>query len=90
MVKTFERLEDMSPTGALRVRLADDGDVIVAVSCGDDHASVEFCCRASGGQSPRTHKALIDLAAAMAADNEDRACDPRKGLRGVGIDIQSH
>ena len=86
MLRTFERLEDMSPTGALRLHLADDGDVIVAVSCGDDNARVEFCSRAAGGQSPRTHKALIDLATAMKADNEDRAYSARKGLRGVGVD----
>lgn len=86
MLKTFERLEDMSPDGALRVHLADDGDVVVAVSCGNDHARVEFCSRASGGQSPRTHTALKHLAAAMQADNEDRAANARKGLRGVGVD----
>ncbi|TXT39211.1 MAG: hypothetical protein FD135_2361 [Comamonadaceae bacterium] len=83
---TFERLEDMSPDGALRIHVAEDGDIIIAVAREHSHASVEFCGRISGGQSPRTHKALTDLAQAMKADNEDRVYNSRKGLRGEGVD----
>jgi hypothetical protein len=86
-LRTFERLEDMSPDGTLRLHIADDGDIIVAVASDDKFARVEFCNLGSGGgQSPRTFAALQALAKAMQADNEDRSCNARRGLRGVGID----
>jgi hypothetical protein len=88
MPKTVIRREDMSPDGQLRVTLADDGDMHVAVMDGAGNSvTVEFCSMgAGGGGSPRTNKALRDLFVAMAQDNEDRECAARRGRRGVGVD----
>lgn len=78
MAEFVDRLEDMSPKGWLRLCIEDDGDVII--ECGqwdesrnliDPTASVQFCTMSGGGRSPRTHKALRDLAVAMAQDNAD-------------------
>jgi len=86
-LRTAERREDMSPDGALRIHLADDGDVLVVCEAEGRTGRVEFCnCGPGGGKSPRTHKALIALFEAMKQDNEDRTCDPRRGLRGAGVD----
>jgi hypothetical protein len=88
MPKMTTRREDMSPEGQLRVTLADDGDALVSVMDNTGNSvTVEFCSLgAGGGGSPRTIKAIRDLFAAMAQDNEDRACSARKGRRGVGVD----
>lgn len=81
-----ERLEDMSPDGALRVHLTAEGDIIVACESQGESAQVEFCnCGPGGGKSPRTHQALVALFEAMKLDNEDRACDSRRGRRGAGV-----
>lgn len=68
------RMEDMSPNGRLVVRRQSDGDVIVA--CMDDDynsVSVEFCTPfTGGGLSPHTHRALLNLMAAMEKDEEER------------------
>ena len=81
-----ERKEDMSPRGFLRILMEDDGDIIVAVGqCDRDGivdpvARVEFCSIGSGGgRSPRTRDALIQLMAAIAADNLDSTCSARRG-----------
>lgn len=68
----YDRKEDMSPVGFLRVIMQLDGDMIVAV-VPDPHEiamgnnSIEFC--ASGGRSPHTLKALRELAEAIDRDN---------------------
>jgi hypothetical protein len=80
-VLVAERFEDMSPRGRLRVLREQDGDVIVCVipdpqaHPGQPMLSVEFCT--SGGGSPRTHAALLNLLDAMAQDNEDHRCRGR-------------
>jgi hypothetical protein len=86
-LRTAERLEDMSQHGALRLHLADDGDIVVVCESEGNTGRVEFCnCGPGGGKSPRTHKALIALYEAMKADNEDHTCNPRRGKRGAGVD----
>jgi hypothetical protein len=86
-LKTAERIEDMSQDGALRVHLASDGDIVVVCESEGSTGRVEFCNGLSGGgQSPRTHKALIALYEAMKADNEDQTCNTRRGKRGAGVD----
>ena len=88
-LRTAERMEDMSHSGALRLHLADDGDIVVVCETEEATGRVEFCnCGPGGGKSPRTHKALIALYEAMKADNEDSTCNPRRGKRGVGVDAQ--
>lgn len=89
-LKTAERLEDMSPTGALRLHMASDGDIVVVCEAEGRTSRVEFCnCGPGGGKSPRTHKALAALYEAMKADNEDPACNPRRGKRGAGVDADA-
>lgn len=67
------RLEDMSPSGSLRVGLDNDNDVYVSVFNGEAMAGVEFCNGGGGGgRSPRTRMALIALMVAMEADNAER------------------
>lgn len=86
-IKTAERREDMSPTGMLRLHLADDGDIIVAVDADSGTAFVEFCNGGhAGGQSPRTHTALLALFEAIKQDNQDPAHQRCRGQRGVGVD----
>lgn len=80
MTQIVDRLESMSPSGFLRLFIQDDWDVVLQIQQDDgEHASVEFCTYAGGGGSPRTHKALLDLARAMAEDNADPACAGRRG-----------
>ncbi len=87
-----ERFEDMSPRGLLRVYQQDDGDMIVEVVEDINSASpgaglgcsVEFCT--SGGKSPKTRQALLDLMTAMAEENAERAHCTRCGEQGMGVD----
>lgn len=66
------RLDDMSPSGHLRITLDNDNDVCVEVFNGQRFASVEFCNGGGGGgQSPRTRLALIALMVAMEADTAE-------------------
>ncbi len=74
----YERREDMSPEGRLRLLIQEDGDIIVQI-CGVDpygepqYAKVEFCAPGSGGgRSPATMNALRALILAMENDNKDR------------------
>lgn len=72
-----ERLESMSPRGFLRLIRQDDGDVVLTVGQDNDgdftYATIEFCTPFGGrGGSRRTYIALVQLAAAMAADNLDQ------------------
>lgn len=70
------RLHDMGCKGHLRVLFDADNDVVVTVFDGDNTATVEFCVPGSGGgKSSRTRIALIELMAAMEADNAD---DPQR------------
>ena len=73
----IQRNDDMHPPGVamLRLTLQPDGDVIVAVDGIDPitdkptYATAEFCTPGrGGGRSPRTHAALLALAAAMQED----------------------
>ena len=80
-VPVAERFEDMSPRGRLRLLREEDGDVIICI-IPDPEAhpnqpmmSVEFCT--SGGGSPRTHAALLNLLEAMEQDNRDYHCHGR-------------
>jgi hypothetical protein len=76
------RLEDMSPTGHLRVSMDNCGDVSVEVFNGEDFASVEFCTGAGGGgKSPRVREALIALMVAIEADNRADVCGARRHHR---------
>ncbi len=66
-----DRLEDMSPSGHMRLTLDADNDVCVEVFDGENFASVEFCAGAGGGgKSPRVRAALIALMVAMEEDNK--------------------
>lgn len=72
----YERREDMSPDGRLRILIQEDGDIIVAIvppsESGQRMVSVEFCAVGSGGgHSPRTLKVLRWLADAIRRDNEE-------------------
>lgn len=85
-----ERLESMSPCGFLRLQRQDDGDIVITVGEGDGNdgckcfATVEFCTPfGGGGGSEQTWAALVQLAAAMAADNLDELWG---GRRPPGID----
>lgn len=85
-----ERLESMSPQGFLRLMRQGDGDMVLSVGEGgcdgglEQFATVEFCTPFSGGGgSSRTYAALIQLAAAMAADNLD---DLQRNRRPPGLD----
>jgi hypothetical protein len=82
------RAGDMHPNRALRVLVQSDGDVILIMEqdgvpigetdLGDPKtrsAQVEFCV--SGGRSPATHRALLELIAAMEEDNKARPIDPQ-------------
>jgi hypothetical protein len=88
-----DRLESMSPNGFLRLHIQEDGDVIITVGESDQSggfdgiASVEFCTPfGGGGGSPKTHKALVELAKAMAEDNADPVYHGRAGeFNGVEI-----
>lgn len=68
------RIGDMSPSAHLRVGLDADNDVYVSVWDESGGGSVEFCNAGGGGggRSHRTRVALINLMAAMEADNADR------------------
>lgn len=89
-----ERLESMSATGFLRVIKEDDGDICLTI-CQPERdgrhriASIEFCTPGSGGGgSSRTYAALVNLAAAMAADNLDPT---QSGRRPEGLtDADQH
>jgi len=77
VVKVYERNEDMSPHGRLKVILQEDGDAIVAVVPDPnarpwERSSVEFCSRGGGGgRSRHTLEAIRALAAAIMRDNEE-------------------
>ncbi len=79
----YQRYEDMSPDGRLRILIEDDGDVIVEVMTGCvtnnprdfKMAAAQFCTYAGGGRSPKTRLALLALARAIVEDNAD---DPQK------------
>ncbi len=71
---------DMHQNRSLKLLVQSDGDVIVAITqdgipigdvdTGSEHdrsSQVEFCV--SGGRSPRTLAALMELVAAMKEDN---------------------
>lgn len=79
---TVTREEDMSPSGKLTLIQQDDGDIIVVVQGESrhgmsNHGDVEFCIPGTGGgASPETHRALMHLMEAMAADNERRVAKP--------------
>ena len=74
-MKTVERKDDMSTKGKIRVRIQDDGDILV--SCFSerdglcvDGGAVEFCNPyLGGGKSAHTHAALRELFLAIEADN---------------------
>lgn len=72
--RDLARLEDMSPSGHLRLTLDGDNDICVEVfdprhEC---FCAVEFCTPGSGGgKSPHTRKALIEVMAAMERDNAE-------------------
>lgn len=67
----FERPEDMSIIGKLRLIVQPDGDVIVAICHSGLMIDIEFCAPgAGGGRSPETWKALRQLALAMQTDNK--------------------
>lgn len=78
------RLESMSRRGFMSLIREDDGDIIIAVAEEDRSgvvriADVQFCTAGiGGGGSKRTHAALLDLMAAMAADNLDKLQDHRR------------
>lgn len=89
MIQT-ERLESMSPRGFLRLIRQDDGDIIISIGEGDEDggwrsfATIEFCTPFSGGGgSEKTWEALVQLGAAMAADNLD---DMQGGRRPPHVD----
>lgn len=90
-----ERLESMSPIGFLRIIKEDDGDICLTIGQPDRGgslsriASIEFCTPGSGGGgSSRTYAALVNLAAAMAADNLDPT---QSGRRPEGLtDADQH
>ena len=87
-MRQAERFEDMSQRGRLRVIQQDDGDMIVSVIedpnsfNGGAMAGVEFCT--SGGHSPKTLAALLNLMQAMAEDNAERSSH-RRGETGMGV-----
>lgn len=65
--KEIRRFEDMSTVGTLTLYRQEDGDIVVRVRSEDSRSSsVEFCT--SGGRSPKTLKALINLFKAMEQD----------------------
>lgn len=83
-----DRLESMSPDGMLRLYIEPDNDVIIEVRQTQAHgheltepriASVQICTAAGGGGSPKTIKALWELAEAMAEDNADPHSGGRRG-----------
>jgi hypothetical protein len=81
---SVSRKESMSPDGLLRLHIQPDGDVIISISEGSEEggrmATVEFCTPfGGGGGSKHTHKALQDLAVAMARDNADPGQQGRAG-----------
>lgn len=71
MGKAIGRKEDMSKNGRLEVFRQDDGDICIAIiDENGNRAGVEFCTRfGGGGKSPRTLKALNNLALAIMEDN---------------------
>lgn len=84
----YDRREDMSPDGTLRLLMETDGDMILTVvqtqseMTGLRHefpvfASVQFCTYSGGGKSPRVREALIALADAIREENETNP-DPRE------------
>jgi len=90
MGKMVERFEDMSERGRLRIRLQDDGDILVCVISDPNgpnegnSTSVEFCIR--GGKSPKTLEALRLLMNAMEEDNRGNPNCDRRGERGMWVD----
>lgn len=74
----YERNEDMSPDGKLRLIVQDDGDIIVAMNGRTMNdapciAQLEFCSVGSGGgRSPHTREALRNLIVAIQRDNQEQ------------------
>ncbi len=68
------RLEDMSPSGHLRITLDTDNDVCVEVYDGKEtFVSIEFCNGGGGGgNSPHLRAALIGAMSAIEQDNAER------------------
>ena len=82
-----DRPGDMHPTRKLGIFLQKSGDVLVAIIQDGDivgdadlgntnvrSAQVEFCV--SGGRSPRTYAALLQLMESMKQDNDERPVRP--------------
>lgn len=73
---SYQRYEDMSPTGRLAVMIEEDGDVIVTV-IPDSKAfnsftkSAQFCTFIGGGRSPAVREAILKLAQAILQENLD-------------------
>lgn len=66
------RIEDDSRTGILVVSITCDADVHIQTFPGNDYpGSIRFRTPAGGGRSARVRDALLLLAVAMAADNEE-------------------
>lgn len=83
-----ERKESMSPSGFIRLYRAQDGDICIQVGQGDENGGIErvscieICTPfAGGGGSQKTYAALIQLMAAMAADNMDPSQNARRPER---------
>lgn len=87
IIDKVDRPGDMHQTRKLGIFLQKSGDVLVAITQDGDivgdaelgntnvrSAQVEFCV--SGGRSPRTHAALLNLAEAMKQDNDERPVRP--------------
>ncbi len=81
----YERPEDMSPDGLLRVIIEDDGDAIISIVPSKEHRimpSVQFCTYAGGGRSARVRMAILHLAKAIADDNAERPIEkPKRSKR---------
>lgn len=75
--KSYQRREDMSPDGTLRLLVEEDGDIIVSIAPSSQQRrgfapSVQFCTIGSGGgKSPYTLAALRELMHAIRKDNEE-------------------
>jgi hypothetical protein len=65
------RLDDNNKS-RLRIYQQNDGDMLLTVVDPEGHQlSVHFCTFQGGGRSPRVHKALLSLLAAVHLDNQN-------------------
>lgn len=78
-MKVYERYEDMSPLGRLRLIEQPDGDMIVCIIPDPNEdkflklfPSAEFCTIQGGGQSQNVLKALRNLRDAIEKDNKEK------------------